>query len=1326
MNPARLASTFLLLVLSSIAASAATITWKNPAGGLWNQSTNWQPAQVPGPLDSVVIDLAGAFSVQVNSAATVSNLSLGGPGSNPTLSLTAGVLTVSQSGTIHDGAVLEFIGNGLAGNWTIEPGGRLDVSGPSQKNLFHSRILNQGTVRWLTGVVAYDFSAATSVFTNAALFEIHSSDSWTFGYGGPMPRFRNEGTVRKVASTGNSSFGNLQFENFGNLLVDQGNLTLNGVTGTLTGSANIASGSRLIFAQCSITNSAPVNFSGPGRSTFESGTLWLGGAVQPAGLQLVGGNLQLLPTFQGGSITNLVLQGIRLNGTHQITGQLVLSNSPLAGSYIIQAGGRLDFTGSSTKVLYESQILNLGTIRWLEGIIAYDSTASGSVLTNRGLFEIQADSSFTFGYSGSQPRIQNEATIRKFNGTGTTTFNNLAFDNLGSIVVDKGRLNFQGVVGSLEGTGDVALGASLTFTQSSLTNTGPATFTGSGPATFDSGTLSLGGGAPPAGLRLAGGSLKLLPSFQGGTITNLTLQGTQLTGTNVVTGLLVISNAPLSGRYLIQPSGRVELVGNAQKLFYDSHILNLGTLRWAEGTVNYDFTASGSTFTNLGLWELAPSGTWTYGYSGATPRIRNEGTIRKTSGAGTTSLNNLRFENAGQVRVDQGRVNFQSIEGVISGTFETAQVATFAFVSASLTNSTPVSFTGPGKSIFESGSLWLGGTVQPAGLQLIGGNLYLLPTFQGGVITNLTLEGIRLNGTNQIAGSLVVSNAPIVGRYLILPTGRLDLVGNGSKQLYDTHVLNLGTLRWLAGPVSYDGTGANSTLTNLGVWEIHADSSWSYPYSGARPSIRNEGTLRKVNGPGQSTFNNLAFNNAGQIVIDQGRLNLQGIDGNLTGSANIAQGAILAFSNCDLTNSAPISITGLGKAVFESGSLWLGGAAQPQGLQLTGGTLRLLPTFQGGTISNLVLQGITLVGTNRVQGVLSTTNSAVHGHLVIEPGGRYDISGSGLSPNEEWHVLNLGTVRWLSGTITYGPPALGSRFTNANLVEIHSDSSWFYGYSGQVPTFRNEGTVRKLNGTGTTHFQNLNFENPGIIEVANGILNLPASYIHSTGILRPTGGSVGVQAGFDVIGGTVEGTGTILGARFLGGLLSPGGESTGDLRFPNGLSLAPAVTVRIHATGPTPATQHDRIRVTGPVDLGGANLQVPTATGIGFGQSALFLENDGLDAITGTFAGRDEGSLFDVSTRLYRIRYKTGTGNDVSLIRDDGGIVLTPRPILTNGLYRVLGLGTNFVHYRIEASTNLTDWIELGTVPANGGGEFQFDDPDTAQFPHRLYRAIGP
>jgi len=173
-----------------------------------------------------------------------------------------------------------------------------------------------------------------------------------------------------------------------------------------------------------------------------------------------------------------------------------------------------------------------------------------------------------------------------------------------------------------------------------------------------------------------------------------------------------------------------------------------------------------------------------------------------------------------------------------------------------------------------------------------------------------------------------------------------------------------------------------------------------------------------------------------------------------------------------------------------------------------------------------------------------------------------------------------------------------------------------------------------VSGTGNTTFQNITFENLGVIEAATGTLFLPATFTHTAGILRPTGGSIGSQNSFDVAGGTLEGSGTILRAQFISGLISPGGEATGDLRFPTGLILNPAVTVRIHANGTAPGTQHDRLRV--------------------------------------------------------------------------------------------VGLGTNFVNYRIEASTNLTDWIDIATVPSNGGGEFQFDDPESDQLPERLYRAIGP
>jgi|GEM_PF-6699766 len=103
---------------------------------------------------------------------------------------------------------------------------------------------------------------------------------------------------------------------------------------------------------------------------------------------------------------------------------------------------------------------------------------------------------------------------------------------------------------------------------------------------------------------------------------------------------------------------------------------------------------------------------------------------------------------------------------------------------------------------------------------------------------------------------------------------------------------------------------------------------------------------------------------------------------------------------------------------------------------------RGLLRWLGGSITNLFLHGITLVGTNHVQGLLVASNSPINEVLVIEPGGQLDLAGTGTAAPADWHVLNLGTVRWLSGGVSFSSRALGSRFTNANLFEIHGDSSW--------------------------------------------------------------------------------------------------------------------------------------------------------------------------------------------------------------------------------------------------------------------------------------------
>ena len=61
-------------------------------------------------------------------------------------------------------------------------------------------------------------------------------------------------------------------------------------------------------------------------------------------LSLTGGTLELGADFQGGAITNLVLDGIILtNNTLPVTGTLIVSNNrPLYGSYLVAGGAVFD------------------------------------------------------------------------------------------------------------------------------------------------------------------------------------------------------------------------------------------------------------------------------------------------------------------------------------------------------------------------------------------------------------------------------------------------------------------------------------------------------------------------------------------------------------------------------------------------------------------------------------------------------------------------------------------------------------------------------------------------------------------------------------------------------------------------------------------------------------------------------------------------------------------------------------------------------------------------------------------------------------------------
>src|SRR5205085_9855016 len=88
----------------------------------------------------------------------------------------------------------------------------------------------------------------------------------------------------------------------------------------------------------------------------------------------------------------------------------------------------------------------------------------------------------------------------------------------------------------------------------------------------------------------------------------------------------------------------------------------------------------------------------------------------------------------------------------------------------------------------------------------------------------------------------------------------------------------------------------------------------------------------------------------------------------------------------------------------------------------------------------------------------------------------------------------------------------------------------------------------------------------------------------------------------------------------------------------------------VELNGPTAGTQYDQLAINGTVTLGGAlNLALgftPTP-----GAAYTVLDNDGTDAVTGTFAGVPEGGRVTAGGFDFRVSYAGGTGNDVTLYR---------------------------------------------------------------------------
>src|SRR5262249_40501595 len=135
--------------------------------------------------------------------------------------------------------------------------------------------------------------------------------------------------------------------------------------------------------------------------------------------------------------------------------------------------------------------------------------------------------------------------------------------------------------------------------------------------------------------------------------------------------------------------------------------------------------------------------------------------LRKSAKTAATAFN-LPIINSGSVTGLQGTLTFGG-GGVLAGTFAASSNSTISFDGGNFTNYRPVSINGPGLVQFSGGNLWLLADAIP-NLPLNAGTVNLGQNFQqNGAITNLTISGATLAGSNTVTGTFDWNNGTVAG-----------------------------------------------------------------------------------------------------------------------------------------------------------------------------------------------------------------------------------------------------------------------------------------------------------------------------------------------------------------------------------------------------------------------------------------------------------------------------------------------------------------------------------------------------------------------------------
>ncbi len=527
--------------------------------------------------------------------------------------------------------------------------------------------------------------------------------------------------------------------------------------------------------------------------------------------------------------------------------------------------------------------------------------------------------------------------------------------------------------------------------------------------------------------------------------------------------------------------------------------------------------------------------------------------------------------------------------------------------------------------------------------------------------TDITINAsglLDLNGFGENIGDIIFNggdlDAPSPGS--ILPTGNITVNRNTNSQAIIT-----GRLSVLSSPI-IDVTGhffspdlridavlfGGGSITKNGVGELGLTSSNSYS--------------------GLTTVND------GHLLVDDSFAL-----GTTSGGTIVNSGAVLALRFDVHVAAEPLTLSGTGQSTFGALSSSFGSNSWAGNITLAADTLITVDSgdflnlsgsisgahnltegqtgtlmFSGGTansFSNMIVNSGTLVLAKTI------ANVSIPGDLTIGDGSG-GINADKVRLDLDNQIADSAAINVSSS----GLLDLNDQIDSTGAIDAGSSSARIDLGSG---------TIREGLDNGTATFAGVILGTGTMFKLGSGTWTLTGNNTYS--------GNTTVSAGTLVVDGsqpqsavTVNGTANLMGNGTIGNLSVLGslrpGSSPGMLTCSN-VAFSAAGDYFVELNGSTPGTGFDQLNVRGTNQLGSSTLHVSVGSGFApqEGDSLTIINNDGSEAIQGTFSGLPNGSLLTAGGLQFRILYSDIFLNDVILVVTNTALQLGGTPIITTG-----------------------------------------------------------